>query len=149
MACAAKSVACLSLISKKKNRWTRSSAKWGYGTSSMLVVRSVMGYIVAYEIEVSNGNSNTQSTILKNWVRGLYCVSSSFLVIIISYLNSFRTGSEIISQKVFACLSRQYSLLLNAKAPKTCMASFYPHSVSRHFRRHFLNRGSNIEDCFG
>ena len=30
----------------------------------MLVVRSVTGYIVAYEIEVSNGNSNTQSTIL-------------------------------------------------------------------------------------
>ena len=146
----AKSVACLSLISKeKKNWWTRSSAKWGYGTSSMLVVRSITGYIVAYEIEVSNGNSNTQSTILKNWVRGLYCVSSSFLVMIISYLNSFSTGSEIISQKVFACLSRQYSLLLNAKAPKTCMASFYPHSVSRHFRRHFFNRGSNIEDCFG
>lgn len=33
---------------------------------SMMVVRSVTGYIVAYEIEVSNGNSNTQSTILKN-----------------------------------------------------------------------------------
>ena len=139
----------LAYFQEKKNWWTRSSAKWGYGTSSMLVVRSITGYIVAYEIEVSNGNSNTQSTILKNWVRGLYCVSSSFLVIIISYLNSFSTGSEIISQKVFACLSRQYSLLLNAKAPKSCMASLYPHSVSRHFRRHFLNRGSNIEDCFG
>ena len=114
------------LFPKKKKNWrTRSSAKWGYGTSSMLVVRSVTGYIVAYEIEVSNGNSNTQSTILKNWVRGLYCVSSSFLVIIISYLNSFSTGSEIISQKVFACLSRQYSLLLNAKVPKSCMASLY------------------------
>ena len=137
------------LFPRKKNWWTRSSAKWRYGTSSMLVVRSVTGCIVAYEIEVSNGNSNTQSTILKNWVRGLYCVSSSFLVMIITYLNSFSTGSEIISQKVFACLSRQYSLLLNAKAPKTCMASLYPHSVSRHFRRHFLNRGSNIEDCFG
>ena len=33
--------------------------------SSVLVVRSVMGYIVSYGIEVSNGNSNTQSTILK------------------------------------------------------------------------------------
>ena len=93
--------------------------------SSMLVVRSVIGYIVSYGIEVSNGNSNTQSTILKNWVRGLDCVSSSFPVIIISFLNSFSTGSEIISQKVFACLSRQYSLLLNAKAPKSCMASLY------------------------
>lgn len=100
----------MSLAYFQENWWTRSSAKWGYGTSSMLVVRSITGYIVAYEIEVSNGNSNTQSTILKNWVRGLYCVSSSFLVIIISYLNSFSTGSEIISQKVFACLSRQYSL---------------------------------------
>ena len=115
----------MSLAHFQENWWTRSSAKWGYGTTSMLVVRSITGYIVAYEIEVSNGNSNTQSTILKNWVRGLYCVSSSFLVIIISYLNSFSTGSEIISQKVFACLSRQYSLLLNAKAPKTCMASLY------------------------
>ena len=131
------------LFPKKKNWRTRSSAKWGYGTSSMLVVRSVTGYIVAYEIEVSNGNSNTQSTILKNWVRG------RFLKFSCNYLNSFSTVSEIISQKVFACLSRQYSLLLNAKAPKTFMASLYPHSVSRHFRRHFLNRGSNIEDCFG
>ena len=113
------------LFPRKKNWWTRSSAKWRYGTSSMLVVRSVTGCIVAYEIEVSNGNSNTQSTILKNWVRGLDCVSSSFPVIIISFLNSFSTGSEIISQKVFACLSRQYSLLLNAKAPKSCMASLY------------------------
>ena len=34
--------------------------------SGMLVVRSVIGYIVSYGIEVSNGNSNTQSTILKN-----------------------------------------------------------------------------------
>ena len=111
--------------------------------SSMLVVRSVIGYIVSYGIEVCNGNSNTQSTILKNWVRGRFLKFSCY------YLNSFSTVSEIISQKVFACLSRQYSLLLNAKAPKTCMASLYPHSVSRHFRRHFLNRGSNIEDCFG
>ena len=108
----AKSVACLSLISKKKKidglvvQLNEDTVQ----VYSMMVVRSVTGYIVAYEIEVSNGNSNTQWTILKNWVRGLYCVSSSFLVIIISYLNSFSTGLEIISQKVFACLSRQYSL---------------------------------------
>ena len=142
----AMSVACLSVISKKKKidgLVVQLNEDTVQAKSSMLVVRSVIGYIVSYGIEVSNGNSNTQSTILKNWVRGRFLKFSCY------YLNSFSTVSEIISQKVFACLSRQYSLLLNAKAPKTCMASLYPHSVSRHFRRHFLNQGSNIEDCFG
>lgn len=64
----AKSVACLSLISKKKKidglvvQLNEDTVQ----VYSMMVVRSVTGYIVAYEIEVSNGNSNIQSTILKN-----------------------------------------------------------------------------------
>lgn len=64
----AKSFACLSLISKKKKidglvvQLNEDTVQ----VYSMMVVRSVTGYIVAYEIEVSNGNSNTQSTILKN-----------------------------------------------------------------------------------
>ena len=64
----AKSVACLSLISKKKKidglvvQLNEDTVQ----VYSMMVVRSVTGYIVAYEIEVSNGNSNTQWTILKN-----------------------------------------------------------------------------------
>lgn len=65
----AKSVACLSLISKEKKidgLVVQLNEDTVQAKSSMLVVRSVIGYIVSYGIEVSNGNSNTQSTILKN-----------------------------------------------------------------------------------
>ena len=67
--CAAKSVACLSVISKRKKidgLVVQLNEDTVQAQSSMLVVRSVIGYIVSYGIEVCNGNSNTQSTILKN-----------------------------------------------------------------------------------
>ena len=92
----------------------------------MLVVRSVTGYIVAYEIK-----SATETATLNRRSLKIECVDFTafpqvfLLSLLVTLIHSALVQRLYRKKSSHVCLSRQYSLLLNAKAPKSCMASLY------------------------